>query len=613
MKKKIAIILAIALSLSAMPLVSYGSEIQAQGSQIEYVLSTTGDLRDLTLPEYITDITYADNQLALVILPSEAYAEELDADLSGQGQEISIQQNYTYEATGYSDPYYEKQWGLRNASAEIDINFEPAETLIKSNKTQLKETIVAVIDTGFDHNHSDLSANVWINKKEIKGNGKDDDKNGYVDDAYGYDFAHDEPLANRPLSNEYIHGTHCAGVIGAVSDNGIGITGITGASGKVKMMNLRVLSGADGEGSTFDLIRAIKYAEASGASICNLSMGSYTNDSMLYSVMSKSKMLFVCAAGNGNGMGGGGYNLNYKPMYPGSYNLSNVICVGNMQPDGTIARTSNYSTRYVDLAAPGTKIYSTAPGNSYVYRDGTSMAAPFVTGAAALLHSYYYGISSSQIKDLLRSTTTTSTALSDKVETSGYLNLYNAIAARPMDYYSPDETAPELIAEIEPMENTYRQKITIKATDDSGELPKVKYARGDKPASYFKDGYGYTVKLDEEGNGFKTGGVPGPYTVYARDGSGNTSVVKVNCTSDAPNSIKLNYTKKTLRKGQYFYLKATLSKTGKNGRRLTYSSSNKNIATVTSKGKVVTKKKGTVYITVKTENLLTIKCKVVVK
>ena len=110
-------------------------------------------------------------------------------------------------------------------------------------------------------------------------------------------------------------------------------------------------------------------------------MGSYGNDTALYAAMAKSNMLFVCAAGND------GKNLNNMPVYPGSYDLDNVICVANIKSDGTINRLSNYSSRYVDLAAPGTDIYSTVPGDKYRNMSGTSMATPYVSGVAALLHS----------------------------------------------------------------------------------------------------------------------------------------------------------------------------------------------------------------------------------
>ena len=163
------------------------------------------------------------------------------------------------------------------------------------------------------------------------------------------------------------------------------------------------------------------------------------------------------------------------------------------------------------------------------------------------------------------------------------------------------------------MTGSYKQRLTVKATDDSGKKPVVRYVRGDKDKDFFRRGNGYKVTLNDENIGTKLMGVPSLYTVYAVDSAGNDSLYQVRCTADAVNSIKLNYTNRSLRKGYYFNLRATLSKSGTYGRKLTYTSSNKKIATVTSSGKVWGKKKGTVTITVKTDNLLTAKCRVTVK
>ena len=163
------------------------------------------------------------------------------------------------------------------------------------------------------------------------------------------------------------------------------------------------------------------------------------------------------------------------------------------------------------------------------------------------------------------------------------------------------------------IEGSYRELLTIKATDDSGALEEVRYVRGSQTKAYFRGGKGYEVELDEFDTATRKMGVPGTYTVYARDPSGNETLVKVTCTADAPSSIKLNYTKKSLAKGKTFQLRATLSKSGAYGRKVTYTSSNTKVATVSSTGKVTAKKKGTATITAKTGNLLTAKCKVTVK
>ena len=300
-------------------------------------------------------------------------------------------------------------------------------------------------------------------------------------------------------------------------------------------------------------------------------------------------------------------------VYPGSYDLDNVICVANMKSNGTLNRLSNYSSRYVELAAPGTEIYSTVPGDKYRNMSGTSMATPYVSGVAALLHSYYNGISAAQMRQLIIEHTTYSQNLRGRTETSGYLNAYKPLSAYDSDAFRPDETAPVVTASVVDIEGSYKQKLVITATDDSGETPEVRYVRGDKTLAYFRGGKGYDVNLDEDNTGSKTMAVPSVYSIYAVDSSGNDVLYQVECTADAVKSIKLNYVKKTIKKGKTYKLKTTLSKSGTYGRKVTYTSSKKSVATVSSTGKVTAKKKGITTITAKTENGLTAKCKIVVK
>lgn len=605
-KKIILMVTIVAMIAVSVPMVSYGDE-QPETVKKEYIITSSGDLSTVKEDGHIVDVVLADNHTALIKVDSTANLDSVQQELADQFPDLTIQPNYVYESASVNDPYYDLQWGLHNTAGDVDIDFEEAEAFIKANKSSLKKTIVAVIDTGFDYAHNDLSDNVWINTDEIPGNGKDDDGNGYVDDTYGYDFTKSTSVTLKPSGSEYEHGTHCAGVIGAVSNNQIGITGIASITDKVQLMNLKVLTGSDGEGSSFNLIRAIKYAENNGADICNLSMGSYGNDTALYIAMAKSSMLFVCAAGNER------TNLDDSPVYPGSYDLDNVICVANLKSNGAINRSSNYSSKRVDLAAPGTDIYSTVPGDKYKNMSGTSMAAPFVSGVAALLHSYYNGISAAQMKQVILETATYSENLRGRVETSGYLNAYKPLAAYSSDAFKPDETAPVITASVVDIEGSYKQKLVITATDDSGETPEVRYVRGDYTKSYFKNGKGFAVELDDENTGSKTMAVPSTYTIYAVDSSGNDTLYQVECTADAVKSIKLNYTKKTIKKGKTYQLKTTLSKSGTNGRNVTYTSSKKTVATVSGTGKVSAKKKGTTTITAKTGNGLTAKCTIVVK
>lgn len=580
----------------------------AEVREREYILTASSDLRQIQMPSYVSKVSYDGSDLALIKVSKDISMEQIAADLAPQAEHLLLQPNFVYEKTSVNDPYYSLQWGLFNPETGVDIGFEKSYGFILQHKQEMTETVVAVIDTGMDYRHSDLAANMWVNPGEIAGNERDDDGNGYKDDVHGYDFAKKRPLRDENINNYYNHGTHCAGVIGAVSDNGNGIAGIAAVTGKVRLMDLKVLDGPQGLGDSYDVIKAIRYAEKNGADICNLSMGSYADDAMLYKTIASSDMLFICAAGNDS------LNLDRKAIYPGCYDLGNVICVGNADSRGRMNAGSNYSSKYVDLAAPGTEIYSTVPGDKYKNMSGTSMAAPFVSGAAAVLHSYYEDITAAQMKFLLLDGAKRRSSLNGKVAANRFLNLYKPLTGYTKDDYEIDMTKPALKATVSKISGSYKQRLRITASDDSGVLPVVRYARGSQSLAYFKSGAGTRLSLDAEGAASKTLTIPGTYSIYAVDEAGNDVLVKVNCTVNAVSSLNLSYTKKTLAKGKSFTLKATLSKKGTNGRKLTFTSSDKTVAVVNSKGKVTAKKKkGTTTITVKTSNGLKKTCKVTVK
>ena len=177
------------------------------------------------------------------------------------------------------------------ATAGIDLNIATAWELYQANN----DVIIALIDSGVDYTHEDLAGHIWVNEAEVAGNGIDDDGNGYIDDIYGWNFYHNSNLIYT--GSEDSHGTHGAGTMIATADNGVGISGIIQGDA-IKIMPLKALGGSDGSGSTASLIRAIQYAEANGATICNLSLSTTTNDRALYQVMANSSMLFIVAAGN---------------------------------------------------------------------------------------------------------------------------------------------------------------------------------------------------------------------------------------------------------------------------------------------------------------------------
>ncbi|PPK76862.1 subtilase family protein [Lacrimispora xylanisolvens] len=310
---------------------------------------------------------------------------------------------------------------VTHAVSGIDINIQPAWALYDQAQNK-RSVIVAIIDTGIDINHQELRNAIWTNPGEIDGDGLDNDGNGYVDDIHGWNFYSNN---NKVFSgSEDSHGTHAAGTISA-SRGSYGIAGITD-NNYVKIMPLKALGGKEGVGSPDAVIKAIKYAEEKGASICNLSMGTTGYSEELAQTMKNSHMLFVVSCGNG-GVSGLGYNTDVYPVYPASLPYDNIISVANILFDGTLSKDSNYGAASVDIAAPGTYILSTIPDNSYGYMSGTSMAAPMVTGVAAMLYSYRTDINLGDVKNIILSSSRKLDTLSGKTASGGLLDAYSAL------------------------------------------------------------------------------------------------------------------------------------------------------------------------------------------
>lgn len=303
-----------------------------------------------------------------------------------------------------------------------DINVLPAWELYDASTEAHRPVTVAVIDTGVDVDHPDLQGSIWTNEDEIPDDGIDNDNNGYIDDIHGWNFFNN----NNQLcvGSEDDHGTHSAGTI-AATRKGVGIAGIADNQ-YVKIMSVKALGTEKGVGEESAVIAAIRYAEANGASICNLSFGTTENYPQLEQAMRESKMLFVVAAGNGDKRGIG-INIDEKPDYPSCYQLDNVISVANMIFDGNLDKSSNYGTQNVDIAAPGTYIVSTIANNGYAYMSGTSMATPMVTGAAAFLYSYRTDLSLQDVKEVLLNSAHKLRRLDGKVACSGMLDVYAAL------------------------------------------------------------------------------------------------------------------------------------------------------------------------------------------
>jgi subtilisin family serine protease len=302
-----------------------------------------------------------------------------------------------------NDPYFSTQWGLSNI---YDTDIDAPE--VWDTCTGSQNVIVAVIDTGVDYNHPDLVANKWTNLGEIPGNSIDDDNNGYIDDFLGWDFNNKD---NDPWDDNG-HGTHCAGIIGAVGNNGQGVTGMMW---QVKIMPLK-FANEGGMGYTSDAVSAILYANAKKADIISNSWGVGTESITLKNAIDNSSAVVVCAAGNGP------ENIDISPFYPASYSSPQIIAVAASNADDNLASFSNYGSVSVDVAAPGDYIYSTLPDNNYGYKNGTSMATPYVAGLAGLLKAYYPELSYGEVKTAIINGVDKKTSLSGKVASSGRIN-----------------------------------------------------------------------------------------------------------------------------------------------------------------------------------------------
>jgi subtilisin family serine protease len=251
--------------------------------------------------------------------------------------------------------------------------------------------VIAILDTGVDYTHPDLEANIWINEAELNGvAGYDDDGNGYVDDIRGWDFFHDD---NTPLDDN-MHGTHVAGIAGAVGNNGIGIAG---AAWNVKLMPIKVLQ-SSGSGNTVDIANGVSYASENGATIINMSFaGSRSNLVESALALAYTNSLLIASVGNNSKCTEGPLCQFY---YPAGYSF--VLGVASPGGFSNFDNTgpyyqSNFEFDNYELIAPGTSIISTVPNRGYASLTGTSMASPLIAGAAAL----YNQIKNSTNKEIL--------------------------------------------------------------------------------------------------------------------------------------------------------------------------------------------------------------------
>lgn len=327
-----------------------------------------------------------------------------------------VEPNLIYRAIRTPDDLdFSKQWGLKNPQIKngVDIDAEHAWDI----ETGSDQIIVAIIDSGIDYNNENIKNNVWINKAEASGKpGVDDDNNGYVDDIYGINAVGGSV---NPLDDNG-HGSHCAGTIGGTGNDGKGITGV---NWKVKMMGLKFLA-ADGAGTLEAAVKAIDYAIKMGAKVMSNSWGSYTSSQALQEAILRSHkagVIFIAAAGND------GTNNDEKPMFPASHDFPNVISVAANDNNGSFAGFSNWGKKSVHIGAPGVGIYGIWKGGETKSPSGTSMAAPFVSGVAALVLAHEPNITNIEIKERLLRTARPLASFRGQVTSGGMINAFNAL------------------------------------------------------------------------------------------------------------------------------------------------------------------------------------------
>ncbi|MEH1766653.1 S8 family peptidase [Nostoc sp.] len=270
-----------------------------------------------------------------------------------------------------------------------------------------KGVVVAVLDTGVDYNHEDLSNNIWTNSKEIPGNGIDDDGNGYVDDSSGWNFSDN----NNNTLDKNGHGTHVSGTIAGENNN----YGVTGIAYDAKIMSVKVLNDS-GSGSYSSIAKGIHYAVDNGANVINLSLGGGSSNRTLESAInyaSSKGVIVVMAAGND------GDSL---PGYPARYAYKSGIAVGAVDGNNNMPDFSNRSgTNEISyVTAPGVKVYSSVPNNQYATYSGTSMATPHVAGIVALMLSANPNLTDAQVRQIV-----TGTAGNSTQTTNSSLNISN--------------------------------------------------------------------------------------------------------------------------------------------------------------------------------------------
>lgn len=342
--------------------------------------------------------------LYLLKVPAGTDVRQTIQTLSADPDVLYAEPNYIYNVLAApNDPFYGNQWGLPKISAPDAWD----------KTTGSRDVVIAVIDSGVDYNHPDLSDNIW----------KDSQNNP------GYNAIDN---SNDPMDG-HSHGTHCAGTIGAIGNNSIGVCGV---NWEVSIMALKFLNNS-GSGTLANAIRCIEYVinrydEGVNVVATSNSWGGDSDSTLLYNAIAElyaRGILFVAAAGNS------ARDNDVTPLYPASYNLPNIISVAGSDQNDYRSSFSNYGKNSVHIAAPGTSIYSTVLSEKYGSKSGTSMATPFVAGAAGLLSEKTGVTDSVQLKEWILQGVTRLHQWTNLTTTGGRLNVSESLRIAELPGY----------------------------------------------------------------------------------------------------------------------------------------------------------------------------------
>lgn len=400
----------------------------------------------------------------LLVVASERNARLVESQLIQSQRFAYVSRDSVFTAQDDSspptptDPRLTEQYGLENSgdsngTRDADVDALDAWQITRGSPN----VVVAVLDSGIDLDHEDLAGRIWMNSAEIPGNQLDDDGNGYVDDVYGYNFRG----RNGDTNDDNGHGTHVAGIIGARADNEVGGAGV---APEISLMPVKFLD-ANNDGFESEAAEAINYVtmmrqRGVDVRVINASWVSQSGDEPALReairAAGEADILFVTSAGNGNALRRANDN-DIEPVYPANYNLPNLLSVAATDRNDYLAPFYNFGANSVQLAAPGLDILSTELDSRFGFRSGTSMAAAFVSGAAALYWSQARDASVTEVREAILAGVDRlpNEVDQERVATHGRLNVYQTLLT---DTVAPHAT---LLSGLEPVLERNDEKLAV--------------------------------------------------------------------------------------------------------------------------------------------------------